>query len=86
MGKLILVTGGLGTVAQAWSQQQRKRGHHVVSCDVAHPPDEVGFTVCTDVATPRYAPCDVGEFRQIEHVMKKPRPFDDVSLRRETPS
>jgi dTDP-glucose 4,6-dehydratase len=54
------------------------RGHHVVSCDAAHQPDEVGFSLRTDVAVPLYARCDVGEFRQIERVFEKLGPFEYV--------
>ncbi len=78
MSKRILVTGGLGTVGAGLVSQLRKRGHHVVSCDIAHQPDEVGFTVRTDVEMPLYARCDVGEFRQIERVIERLGPFDYV--------
>lgn len=74
----VLVTGGLGTVGAGLVSDLRKRGHRVVSCDIAHQPDEVGFTVRTDVTTPLYARCDVGEFRQIERVMESLGPFDYV--------
>lgn len=74
----VLVTGGLGTVGLGLVSDLRKRGHHVVSCDIAHQPDEVGFTVRTDVTMPLYARCDVGEFRQIERVMESLGPFDYV--------
>ncbi len=59
----ILVTGGLGTVGAGLVADLRTRGHHVISCDIAHQPDEVGFSVCIDLSTPLYARCDVGEFR-----------------------
>src|SRR6476646_3410916 len=74
----VLVTGGLGTVGAGIVADLRKRGHHVVSCDIAHQADEVGFTVRTDVARPLYARCDVGEFRQIERVIESLGPFDYV--------
>jgi dTDP-glucose 4,6-dehydratase len=74
----ILVTGGLGTVGAGLVQELRGRGHVVVSCDIAHQPDEVGFTVATDVKTPQYARADVGEFRQIERVFERLGPFDYV--------
>ena len=74
----ILVTGGLGTVGAGLVSELRKRGHHVVSCDTAHQPDEVGFSIRTDVSVPLYARCDVGEFRQIERVMETLGPFDYV--------
>lgn len=74
----ILVTGGLGTVGGGLIKELRSRGHHVSSCDLAHQPDEVGFSLGTDVAVPTYARCDVGEFRQIERVFERLGPFDYV--------
>jgi dTDP-glucose 4,6-dehydratase len=74
----ILVTGGLGTVGAGLVSELRERGHHVVSCDTAHQPDEVGFSVRTDVTVPLYARCDVGEFRQIERIFERLGPFDYV--------
>jgi len=49
-----------------------------VSCDLAHQPDEIGFSLRTDVETPLYARCDVGEFRQLERVFEHTGPFDYV--------
>lgn len=74
----ILVTGGLGTVGSGLVADLRKRGHHVVSCDLYHQPDEVGFSLRTDVETPLYARADVGEFRQLERVFERLGPFDYV--------
>jgi dTDP-glucose 4,6-dehydratase len=74
----ILVTGGLGTVGAWLVSDLRSRGHHVISCDIGHQPDEVGFSVSTDISSPLYARCDVGEFRQIERVMERLGPFDYV--------
>jgi dTDP-glucose 4,6-dehydratase len=74
----ILVTGGLGTVGAWLVSDLRSRGHHVISCDIGHQPDEVGFSVCIDISSPLYARCDVGEFRQIERVMERLGPFDYV--------
>ena len=74
----ILVTGGLGTVGAGLISELRGRGHHVVSCDLQHQPDEVGFSLRTDVNVPLYARCDVGEFRQIERVFERLGPFDYV--------
>jgi len=74
----ILVTGGLGTVGAALVKELRGRGHHVASCDLYHQPDEIGFSVGTDVAVPLYARCDVGEFRQLERVFEKLGPFELV--------
>ena len=74
----VLVTGGLGTVGAGLVNELRARGHHVVSCDLYHQPDEVGFSVRTDVDVPLYARCDVGEFRQLERVFDQMGPFDFV--------
>jgi len=74
----ILVTGGLGTVGAGLIQELRSRGNDVVSCDLAHQPDEVGFSIRTDVQRPSYARCDVGEFRQIERVFERMGPFEYV--------
>lgn len=74
----VLVTGGLGTVGSGLIPELRRRGHYVVSCDLAHQPDEIGFSLGTDVEMPLYARCDVGEFRQIERVFEKTGPFDYV--------
>ena len=74
----ILITGGLGTVGAGLVAELRQRSHHVVSCDLPHRPDEVGFSVRTDVSLPLYARCDVGEFRQIERVFEQTGPFDCV--------
>ncbi len=74
----ILVTGGLGTVGSGLIRELRIRDHQVVSCDLSHQPDEVGFSLRTDVALPLYARADVGEFRQIERVFEKLGPFDYV--------
>lgn len=74
----VLVTGGLGTVGTGLINELRARGHRVVSCDLHHQPDEVGFSLRPDVANPTYARCDVGEFRQIERVFETLGPFDYV--------
>ena len=74
----ILVTGGLGTVGRGLTEQLRKRGHHVVCCDLYHQPDEVGFSVGTDIKEPIYARCDIGKFQQIERVFERMGPFDYV--------
>jgi dTDP-glucose 4,6-dehydratase len=74
----ILVTGGVGTVGAGLVKELRSRGHHVVSCDLHHEADEIGFSLRTDVKVPLYARCDVGEFRQIERVFERTGPFDYV--------
>jgi len=74
----VLVTGGLGTVGAGLISELRGRGHHVVSCDLHHQPDEIGFSLRTDVEVPLYARCDVGDFRQLERVFERCGPFDFV--------
>ena len=74
----ILVTGGLGTVGAGLIKELRSRGHHVVSCDLSHQPDEVGFSIATDVESALYARCDVGQFQQMERVFERMGPFDYV--------
>jgi len=74
----VLVTGGLGTVGAGLVAELRSRGHHVVSCDLFHQPNEIGFSVRTDVQVPVYARCDIGEFRQVERIFDTLGPFDAV--------
>jgi dTDP-glucose 4,6-dehydratase len=76
--KRILVTGGLGTVGRQLVTELRVRGHHVVSSDLAHQSDEVGFSLRTDIENPLYARCDVSEFRQVERVIDRLGPFNYV--------
>jgi dTDP-glucose 4,6-dehydratase len=77
-GKRILVTGGSGTVGAGLVEELTKRGHTVASCDRSHRPDEIGFSLRTDVPQPTYARVDVGEYRQLERVFDKMGPFDYV--------
>jgi dTDP-glucose 4,6-dehydratase len=77
-GHRILVTGGLGTVGTGLVEELRGRGHAVVSCDTRHQPDEIGYSLKPDAPNPRYARCDVGEFRQLERVLNDTGPFDYV--------
>jgi dTDP-glucose 4,6-dehydratase len=74
----ILVTGGRGTVGSGLVKALAERGHTVYSCDHGHGPDEIGFSVATDVETPTYARCDVGQYRQLERVFDAFGPFDLV--------
>jgi dTDP-glucose 4,6-dehydratase len=74
----VLVTGGLGTVGAGLITELRQRGHQVVSCDLHHQPDEIGFSLRTDVELPQYARCDVSDFRQLERVFERCGPFDYV--------
>jgi dTDP-glucose 4,6-dehydratase len=74
----VLITGGLGTVGRGLVNECRARGHHVISCDLFHSADEVGFTLHSDLAAPTYARADVGDFRQIERVFNTLGSFDYV--------
>lgn len=74
----ILVTGGLGTVGTGLVGELRRRGHTVISCDLRHQPDEIGFSVRADLASPSYVRCDVSEFRQLARVFDCAGPFDLV--------
>lgn len=74
----VLITGGLGTIGRGLTEEMRKRGHFVITCDLYHSFDEVGFSVGTDVAKPTYVRCDVGEYRQIERIFLQLGPFDVV--------
>jgi dTDP-glucose 4,6-dehydratase len=74
----ILVTGGLGTIGRSLVSDLQNRGHDVVSADIQHGPEEIGFSLRTDVRQPTYARCDVGEYRQIERVVDVMGPFDYV--------
>ena len=74
----ILITGGMGTLGRFLGRELLARGHEVFSIDVGHGPEEIGFSLRTDVRTPSYARCDVGEYRQLERVFDQAGPFDVV--------
>jgi len=74
----ILVTGGNGILGRGLTEELRNRGVEVVSLDVAHGRDEIGFSLRSDVEVPRYVRCDVGEYRQLERVFDAMGPFDYV--------
>jgi dTDP-glucose 4,6-dehydratase len=74
----ILVTGGLGTVGAGLVKELTQRGHSVVSCDLYHQPNEVGFSIGRDVQDAQYARADIGHFRQIERVFDTLGPFEYV--------
>lgn len=76
--KKVLVTGGLGTLGGGLVEELNKRGHDVYSIDLRHDRDEIGFSLRTDLPDPKYARCDVGEYRQLERIMEKWGPFDYV--------
>lgn len=74
----ILVTGGLGTIGSLLVRELRDRGYQVVSCDLAHQPDEVAFWNPGVNGRPAYARCDIGSFRQLEQLFEALGPFDYV--------
>ena len=74
----ILVTGGKGTLGRPLCDTLRSRGHEVVSADVVHAPDEMGFSLRPDAVKPTHARCDVAEYRQLERVVESMGPFEMV--------
>ena len=74
----ILVTGGLGTIGTGLVNELNSRGHDVYSIDLVHGIDQIGFSLRTDVAKPKYARCDVGHFRQLERIFESWGPFEYV--------
>ncbi|HEV3416248.1 MAG TPA: NAD(P)-dependent oxidoreductase [Pirellulales bacterium] len=74
----ILVTGGRGTVGSVLTRDLAARGHGVVSCDLTHGTDEIGFSLRTDVEKPTYVRCDVGDSRQLARIFDVMGPFDVV--------
>jgi len=74
----ILVTGGLGTVGAGLIGELRSRGHAVISCDIRHQPDEIGFSLRSDLERPQYARADGRPFRQNERVFTETGPFEYV--------
>ena len=58
----ILVTGGLGTIGRPLVSRLEEDGHEIWVCDLRQDPSR------------RYLRCDVGEYRQIEHVIERAKP------------
>jgi dTDP-glucose 4,6-dehydratase len=77
-GMRILVTGGLGTIGSGLVSELTARGHLVYFIDLSHSTEEIGFSLRTDLPDPRYARCDVGEYRQLERIFNTWGPFDFV--------
>jgi len=58
----ILVTGGRGTLGRPLVEALADAGHEVWCCDLGHDPAS------------RYLRCDVGEYRQLEHIIEQVAP------------
>lgn len=78
MTKKILVTGGLGTIGSALVKELCSRGYDVYSVDLYHWENQIGFSLRTDDPDPKYARCDVGEYRQLERIFDTWGNFDYV--------
>jgi dTDP-glucose 4,6-dehydratase len=74
----VLITGGKGTLGRGVARELQGRGHEVVTIDLSHGADEIGFSLRTDEMRPTYARCDVGEYRQLARVFETMGPFDAV--------
>lgn len=74
----ILVTGSKGVVGQKLVSELQSRGHSVFGVDIQHHPGEVGFIQNMSNEEWTYSRCDIGEYRQIERVIKQAGPFDLV--------
>lgn len=74
----ILVTGSKGVVGQKLVIELQKRGHSVFGVDIQHHPGEIGFIQKMSTEEWVYSRCDIGEYRQIERILKAAGPFDLV--------
>lgn len=74
----ILVTGSKGVVGQKLIVELQNRGHSVFGVDIQHHPGEIGYIQRMGNEEWTYSRCDIGEYRQIERVIKKAGPFDLV--------
>lgn len=74
----ILVTGSKGVVGQKLVYELTERGHSVFGVDILHHPGEIGYIQRMSNEEWKYSRCDIGEFRQIERVIKEAGPFDLV--------
>ncbi len=74
----ILVTGSKGVVGQKLVQELTHRGNSVFGVDIQHHPGEVGYIQRMSNEEWTYSRCDIGEYRQIERVIKEAGPFDLV--------
>lgn len=74
----ILVTGSKGVIGQKLVRKLEKKGYNVFGVDIQHHPGEVGYIQSMSNENWVYSRCDIGEYRQIERVIKKVGPFDIV--------
>jgi dTDP-glucose 4,6-dehydratase len=74
----ILVTGSKGVVGQKLLSELKERGHTLFGADVQHHPGEVGYIQRMSNEKFEYSRCDIGEYRQIERILKQAGPFDLV--------
>lgn len=74
----ILVTGSKGVVGQKLVRELKEKGNFVFGIDIQHHPGEVGYIQRMSNEEWIYSRCDIGEYRQIERVIKKAGPFDLV--------
>ena len=72
----ILITGSKGVVGQKLVSELRRRGHYVFGVDIQHHPGEIGYIQRMSNEAWVYSRCDIGEYRQIERVIKTAGPFD----------
>lgn len=71
----ILVTGSKGVVGQKLVVELEKRGHSVMGVDLLHCGGETGFIQNMSNEKWTYTRCDIGEYRQIERVLRSAGPF-----------
>lgn len=69
----ILVTGAKGVVGSKLFEVLRNKGHEVFGIDLFHTNDVYGHGL-GKVKNQDYFRCDIGEFRQIEHVVEFVKP------------
>ncbi len=66
----ILVTGSKGVIGQKLVKELQKRGHDIMGIDLLHHEGERGFIQKMSSEQWTYTRCDIGEYRQIERVIK----------------
>lgn len=74
----ILVTGSKGVVGQKLVRELQSKGHSVFGVDIAHHAGEIGFVQRMSSEEWTYSRCDIGEYRQIERIIRQAGPFDFV--------